>query len=95
MPHEWDKNTPSEGWSTCVRCGMSVKTYKARKGGLPTCEKHRQFLIQAKLDEKPPCEYDKRAIACLKCRGRFDTRICDSLRKNVTPIEQLLSSKKS
>jgi len=69
---------------------MEVKTYKIRKGGLPTCEEFVQQQLsraqkQLKLDEKPPCDTDKSSLACLKCHGRFSTKVCDDLRKRLTP----------
>uniref|UniRef100_A0A6M3MGM4 Uncharacterized protein n=2 Tax=viral metagenome TaxID=1070528 RepID=A0A6M3MGM4_9ZZZZ len=103
MPHEWDKNTPSEGLSTCAKCFMEVKTYRIRKGGLPTCEK---FLLlktlneakaalgpgkQTKLDEKPPCEHNKTALACLKCPGRLDIKLCKTLMQRLIPLKPPLS----
>lgn len=89
MTHEWDRNAPAEGWATCANCGMEVKIYKIRKGGLPTCDEFTQQLREAhqsKLDEKPPCEHDKSSLACLKCPGRFDTKLCDNLRKRLTSL---------
>ena len=97
MPHEWDKNTPSEGWAKCANCGMEVKTYRIRKGGLPTCEKFRlqqeiaaRVILeperkQTKLDEKPPCDTDKSSLACLKCPGRLDINLCNNLLKRLSP----------
>jgi len=88
LPHEWDKNTPSEGWARCAKCGMEVKTYRIRKGGLPTCEEFElqqeaSTRKQTKLDEKPPCSTDKTALACLKCPGRLDINLCKSLLKRL------------
>ena len=97
MPHEWDKNTPSEGWSRCANCTMEVKTYRIRKGGLLTCVEftQQQRTIQpkqSKLDEKPPCEHDKRALACLKCPGRLDINLCKTLLERLKPIKTPLST---
>ena len=105
MPHEWDKNTPSEGLSRCAKCGIEVKTYRIRKGGLPTCQKFQHMqaienhfgpveeLEQTKLDEKPPCDTDKTALACLKCPGRLDINLCKNLLKTLKPLKPPLSAR--
>ena len=69
---------------------MEVKTYRIRKGGLRTCDEFIQHLEdlkqkQTKLDDKPPCDTDKRAITCLKCPGRLDINLCNNLLKRLKP----------
>jgi len=97
MPHEWDRNSPTEGWATCANCGINVKNYRIRKGGLPTCDEYtqqqRKSQKQSKLDEKPPCQHYKSSLACLKCPGRFDTKLCDNLRRRLIPLKPPLTAK--
>ena len=67
---------------------MEVKTYRIRKGGLPTCDEftQQQRIVeskQTKLNEKPPCDTDRTALACLKCPGRLDINLCNNLRKRL------------
>ena len=68
-----------------MRCGLTVKTYRIKKGNLPTCEqvlsKKKQ---QVKLDHRPPCldpELNlKPVVACFDCPGRISLKKCESLR---------------
>lgn len=73
--HEWDRNSPMKGWATCSRCGLPVKTYKIRKGGLPKC-----LGIQRRLFKRPPCAALRPVQACFICPGRHREDICDQLR---------------
>lgn len=88
--HEWDRNSPIEGWAICSRCGLSVKNYRIRKGGLPKC-----LGMQRKLFELPPCARARPPQACFTCPGRYTEDICDqllSLLKNDFPPETPLST---
>lgn len=69
-----------------MRCGLTVKIYKIKKGRLPTCEevlsgKKRQI----KLDHRPPCldpELNlKPMVACFNCAGRINLKKCEGLRR--------------
>ena len=79
---------------------MEVKTYRIRKGGLPTCQEFEKSQLikslneakivlgpgkQTKLDEKPPCDTDKSSLTCLKCPGRLDINLCKNLLERLNP----------
>ena len=87
MRHSWDKNTPSKGYSTCANCGISVKTYRIRKGRLPSCdpERRKQATIEGVINYIPPCmDGDKNVnpvISCFNCPGRIKVQKCDNLKK--------------
>jgi len=83
MRHEWDDNKPQEGFSTCFNCKLEVKTYRIKKGGLPTCEevKSPEFIQKKHEKDKAQCLESTPMLSCFKCKGRLDPKICDFLRE--------------
>lgn len=88
--HEWDRNQPSEGYARCINCGMVVRAYKVRKGGLMTCDEYRAKVTrQTKLEdheekEHAMCLVGKRFTLsidiCILCDGRIRPARCEQLR---------------
>lgn len=82
--HNW--RSDSEEYSHCVRCGLTVKAYRIKKGNLPTCEQvFSEKKRQIKLNHTPPCldpELNlKPMVACFNCPGNIDLKKCESLRR--------------
>ena len=81
--HGWDHNKPEKGYSTCYRCGLSVKTYKTKKGGLPSCDEvqSEEYIIKQYLKMRPLCTISHPPLACMKCKGRIIPQHCDIIRR--------------
>lgn len=82
--HEWDRAGKT---ASCVRCGLTVATYKIRKGGLPTCDQEQAFaqatLEKLLIEEKEVamCLDGLKPIAsCFSCPGRLNAKKCERLR---------------
>lgn len=86
--HEWDREGKT---ATCIRCGLTVPTYKIRKGGLTSCDQQ-QSLVQATLEKLLVMDAEEvqeaamclqgvnPIVACFSCPGRIDAKKCERLR---------------
>ena len=74
MKHRWDRNEAT-GLSTCKRgCGIIVKTYRIKHGGIAPCNPKVPPIPKClNNDERPP-------RACVSCSGRMDDAKCDRMR---------------
>jgi len=86
MRHSWRKNQET-GLATCRQCGMTVKIWEAKKGGLPKCPGIPLYkdLKQMRLD----CRYHHHALLagkniCWAC-GRPYT---DDEKEAIKPIRR-------
>lgn len=77
MNHKWDFEL-EPGYVHCRRCGMRVKTYEVKRGGLPRCEPPPE-----PAPPTPVClTTDLRPlISCFACEGRLDDKLCARMRK--------------
>ena len=74
--HDWEHNSPTAKQSTCQNCGLRVKTWRIKKGGLGKC-----LGEQRKLFQKPPCAEKLPPQACIECPGRLNENTCNQLRQ--------------
>ena len=81
--HEWDHNKPEKDHSTCYRCGLSVKTYRIKKGGLPSCDyvQSEEYIIEQYKKMRPLCTLTHPPVACYECEGRIRPEHCDIIRR--------------
>lgn len=81
--HEWDHNKPDKGYSTCYTCKLSVKTYRIKKGNLPSCDyvQTEEYRIKQIKKYEIPCVESTPPLACLDCEGRIKAEICDIMRR--------------
>jgi len=81
--HEWDHNKPEKGYSVCYVCGLKVKTYRYKKGGLPSCDEvqSEEYKIKQFLKMRPLCTVSTPPLACMECKGRIRPEDCDIIRR--------------
>lgn len=68
MRHIWKRDDPTEGMATCQRCGIPVKEYRIKLGGITAC---REILPENVIIKEHDSELlevlDNHLVICGKC----------------------------